>query len=41
MDLKDLMRVITLLIETSSYSKWILNEKLGKLLGFKNPIEFD
>jgi hypothetical protein len=33
MVLMDLMSGTTFAIETSSYSKWILNENSGKLLG--------
>jgi hypothetical protein len=33
MVLKDLMRGTTFIIETSSYSKWILNENSEKFLG--------
>jgi hypothetical protein len=33
MVLKYLMRGTTLLVETSAYSKWILNENSEKLLG--------
>jgi hypothetical protein len=35
MVLKDLMRGTTLVIETSLDSKWFLNEKLEKILGFE------
>jgi hypothetical protein len=40
---KDLMRGTTFLIETSSDSKWVLNEKSWKLIGFefdRNLMEF-